>query len=768
MKRTFFVLLCLLLCAATVACNETPAVTTGESDKPGTTGTLTEADTTKEDTTKEDDTMPEDDSTIGISIFWEPPADFTNAESYDLIAGAGITNVEMTNRNSWQVEGNPEKILELCAERGLTATLHTATTDSFTNMSLRQIMNYVEQYKDNPTVSGYYIVDEPASPISYSKAYQALLAADPDCLPALNLLPYFATWVFENYNGYVEDFIVSVGKDKLKELCYDQYPFPYSKGSKPTNIYYNLDLFRKIGLKYGVDTSFYIQSIGESGNFRRPTGDEIRFHVSSGLAYGIKHYKYFTWWTTGYCDEKDYAIISPYGEVTDIYDDVKDINADTAAAGKILVKLDALEVYHTKSGYDSTVLLPGSSPIKAGGGDFIVSFMQHRTTGRDYIMLVNKNYKKAVTETFTLEGISELYNASTGEYVPLDISSGSVTLDFKAGGFVLLAVGANDDIVDIVYDSDARNLAKDKAVFSDFVQSSNGYYAYCVTDGIRGGNDATALGWRCTGDRYIEVDLSREVSFNRVDLYATGTDYTLGQSFPSAFRILCSNDRENYTELYSAAGYDATKATPSITFDGVTARYLKIELVGGGEIAEIEIYNDDGSVPKPDDSHYGTAGGEASGTNIAKGRPVTVSSSLERSDWGWSYKFVNDGKLRGDSYGGWTSMTGVNSAPDAPEWVCVDLCCEYSLDRVVLYPRQVSDGCMYFPEEYEIQVSSDGVNFTTVKTISETRADSSAVTVELDGVSARYVRVYTLKLTKPEGTNDGYLFQLAELEVYNK
>lgn len=781
--------LCLVLLLAVVcftSCNDQP-------EQPETEPDTTEAaasPATEEPTNKETEPMtdpvtepvtepqedpalnvfPEGGSNIGIGIFWEPPAEFTTPEQYDWIRDANITFIEITNHRGENNAENLKLQLQLAAERGITVAYNVGYDNkNLLNMSEQQIIDYVTELKKNPTITDIHVIDEPAQPWVYSAACAAITKGGIN--PRLNFLPYWATWVFENYQGHVEDTIIEAGKENYGTLCYDHYPFPYNGGDP--DMFYNLNLFREIGLKYDVDTAFYIQSIGEGGNFRRTNGGEIRYHTSAGLAYGLKSMTYFTWWTTGFCDPKDYAIISPYGEKTDIYDDVASINAQILKVGPVLTRLDALEIHHT-GGTETGITRcePEDVPLYAKPKSrygVIISLMEDRETGRDYIMLVNKNYRKEATYEFELtDAITHLYNLNSGEYVELDISSGKVELTFEPGGFILLAVGQHDNVVDKVWDKSA-NMAEGKAPAVESSVHGGGYYAYTLTDGIRDNSVATALGYRSTKDTgYLEVDLGRVTTVNRADFYPTGTKFTRGQTFPRDFTMEVSADGENWVKVVEKTNYtDCLTAIPSFTFEAVEARYVRMNVTkgcesGGFEMAEIEIYNDDGSVPAPDnDALYEIAGNEPSGTNIALDRAVTASSYIV----GWEPGGLTNGSTE---TGAWTS--GLNRHPTADhgeEWVLIDLAYSYEIDKVVLYGRSGDD---YFPYKFRIEVSEDGESFETVYDgeCPEKRSGQQPFECPLENVKARYVRIVGYSLRDQAGFGDGHLFSLCEVEVYKK
>ena len=753
---------------------DTPAVENPtEKETETMTDVTTEAPTEEATTPPEDPALnvfPEDGKNIGIGIFWEPPYEYTNAEQYDWIRDANITFIEITNREGAIHKEANDLQLKLAAERGINVAYSVGVDGKdLLRMSEQQIIDYMTELKKNPIITDIHVRDEPAEPWVYSAACRAIMKAGIN--PRLNFLPYWATWVFENYQGHVEDTVIEAGKDYYGSLCYDQYPFPYNGGDP--DMFYNLNMFREIGLKYDVPTAFYIQSIGEGGNFRRTDGGEIRYHTSAGLAYGLKSMTYFTWWTTGFCDPKDYAIISPYGEKTDIYDDVASINGQILKVGPVLARLDALEVHHT-GGTETgiTRCKPEDVPLyakpKARYG-VIISLMTDRETGRDYIMLVNKNYSKEATYEFELtDQITHLYNLNGGTYEELDISSGQVTFTFEPGGFILLAVGQHDNIVDKVWDKSA-NLAEGKAPAVESSVHGGGYYAYTLTDGIRDNSVPTALGYRSNQNTgFAEVDLGRPVTINRVDFYPTGTKFTRGQTFPTEFTVEVSVDGETWVKVVEKKDYtDCLTTIPSFTFEAVEARYVRMNVTkgcatGGFEIAEIEVYNDDGSIAAPDNENlYHIPGTEPAGTNVALDRGVTASSHVT----GWEPTGLTNGSRES---GAWTSA--INRHPTADhgeEWVLIDLAYAYDIDKVVLFGRSGDD---YFPYKFRIEVSEDGKNFTKVfeGECPEKREGQQPFECKLENVKARYVRIVGYSLRDQAGFNDGHLFSLCEVEIYNK
>lgn len=138
-------------------------------------------------------------------------------------------------------------------------------------------------------------------------------------------------------------------------------------------------------------------------------------------------------------------------------------------------------------------------------------------------------------------------------------------------------------------------------------------------------------------------------------------------------------------------------------------------------------------------------------SNLAAGSAVSVSSSAP----GYEATKVNDG-LFGDT-NAWQSGTAGSG------WVQIDLGTTRTVSRIVWGRGEATDPNDHVPQDYTIQVSNDGVNWTTVKSIADhsfASAGDDAVDV-FAPVSARYVR---MDIT---ATTDGLEPILDEIEIYD-
>lgn len=169
------------------------------------------------------------------------------------------------------------------------------------------------------------------------------------------------------------------------------------------------------------------------------------------------------------------------------------------------------------------------------------------------------------------------------------------------------------------------------------------------------------------------------------------------------------------------------------------------------------------------------------GANVALGKDYEVSSFTENTRRGWLPECINDGIIEATDgvHMGWTSLVGkyVGSfnEDEVCEWVMIDLGKEYNINTVKAWPRQdETEGGLYFPVDYQIDVSDDKENWTTVYEKKDDNGaenfDTDPRVISLTDVKGRYVRFMATKLTRINASyqDNGLLMQLAELEIFSK
>lgn len=733
------------------------------------------------DSTETAGTTIDFDETIMLSVFWPPTQDYINDEQYKLMADAGINWVLGAGEETLATAANQKKMLELCEKYGMHLILQDGTFgSSLLGKSSAAVKSQVNRYTDYSSLGGFYILDEPYNPNNYVEAYLNLKKAFPNGYMHLNFLPSGSYGTDTLYKAQMNDWcrLCAAGGYPVDYLIYDRYPFGLSAGSMDrTGFYSNMRAVHDVALKNGVRTGTYIQTVCQSVAFRRPTDSEIRYEMYSALAFGFKQLSFFTWFTPVNRSEPfEDGIISADGVPNEHYETVKTINQEILTIGPILAKCDALEVYlnGVTWGQPSIPDTFFAQPLKKNQL-YTVSFLRHKETGRNYLMVVNNSYSKKATVNLKLDSaITELYEVSRsdGSYLPVTVTDNTVELNLAAGDAVLLALPEGLDYYKPETgqpDTDV-NLAADALITCSQSPGEGGYYMAYLNDGERF-SDGTTMGWRSKNNDSPEIviDLGRSMQFNRIDLYPEGTLFTYGDSFPESFTISVSDDGQNYTQAASVSDAADDAACSVRLTESAEARYIKISITkcrgDFAGFAEIEVYNDDGSLPDPEKNSFletGAVYDYTAGENIALNKPVYPSSTTPEAgyrSWGWAADFINNG-VDGQ---GWTSNVKQNTSPDSTEYIVIDFGDTYAVDEVIVKTL----GC--FPEEYRIELSTDGKEWTILAM--ETDAPQYENGKELvytpeDGqpIAGRFLRFIGTRL---RGTSaDGYMLQLGNISAY--
>jgi hypothetical protein len=236
------------------------------------------------------------------------------------------------------------------------------------------------------------------------------------------------------------------------------------------------------------------------------------------------------------------------------------------------------------------------------------------------------------------------------------------------------------------------------------------------------GNTGTRWSSAFSDPQWLEVDLGATASISQVVLQWE-------TAYATAFQIQTSSDGTNWTTIYSTT--TGTGGTQTLNVTG-TGRYVRMYGTAratqyGYSLWEFQV--------------YGTAGGTGSScstTDAALNQPATA-SSLENAS------FPASEAVDGNTSTRWSS------AFSDPQWLQVDLgssqtICEVTLDWEAAYATA-----------FQIQVSPDGTNWTTV--YSTTTGAGGTQTLSVSG-TGRYVRMYGTARATPYG------YSLWEFGVY--
>lgn len=250
--------------------------------------------------------------------------------------------------------------------------------------------------------------------------------------------------------------------------------------------------------------------------------------------------------------------------------------------------------------------------------------------------------------------------------------------------------------------------------------------------------------------QYFTIELDSAKQIGAIKLYWEG-------AASKKYVIETSTDNKNWTTVFTQKNglggrengdENRSSGLEAITFDEVTtAKYIRLysteRLTGYGvSLYEVKLYGPmDGSTEpeRPVDPVNPGDAGEVTDGNVALGKSAYASS---REGENVDAKYAVDGNK--DTR--WSSEFKEEAS------IYVDLGKNYSVNKVVL----LWEGA--YGKAYDIQVSTDGKNWTTVKEMRD--QDGGEDIVEFTPVNARYVKMQGIKRAT------GYGYSLWEMEVY--
>ncbi len=241
-------------------------------------------------------------------------------------------------------------------------------------------------------------------------------------------------------------------------------------------------------------------------------------------------------------------------------------------------------------------------------------------------------------------------------------------------------------------------------------------------------------------NEWITLDLGAPSTVGLVKMHARVDN---GAFFPRDFKIELSDDNVNFTEVYAENDFVAAANTNySFTVEHTTGRYLRIFITESNlhptlnqyyvQIAEIEVHAETFI------THFGA-----------------TASSVSSEVAGYTREKVIDGDP--NSYWSTPGTSGM-----AEEQITLDFGTMLEFSRVSLRSRH--DLGTYFPRDFQIQFSSDNVDFVTAYEENGFAADPATwYPFDINPTEARYLRIrVTGSNLHPMGL---YFVQIAEIEA---
>ncbi len=333
----------------------------------------------------------------------------TNVKSYEEqtreMAEAGL-NFQWFPYNAAPTRPSYEEIEDIYSRYGMKYLYDVSGWTSVYNASIMpQLENCV----------GYFLKDEPkAEQIpSLKDNYAYYYNEDLTRRPFVNLYPSYAPedWLSGSYSDYVNNWVNSVGAEKIEYLYYDHYPF-LSGGRMRSTYFSDMETIRKVAYTNGRMKTGAFSQTGWWVGMQKPTANEVRWNLNTFIAYGFKSISHFCWVSPnrvsvedGGEDMRDH-VIDQNGNKTELYDPLVQYNWEIRQLGDLLMGIDCEHAYHSGSYIASGVeTLPKDFFIQPQNKstNYIISFFKAKKGGAKYVMIMNNSMRDNKTGKFTID-----------------------------------------------------------------------------------------------------------------------------------------------------------------------------------------------------------------------------------------------------------------------------------------------------------------------------------------------------------------------------
>jgi len=396
-----------------------------------------------------------------ITSFWGWPS--TTPEMAQLMVDGGCNYI---------LNGGGKEELDTAYAKGLRVIIgghYPGSTglhyllDSSDKEQLAAIDALVTWFNNHPAIHGYFIMDEPeisvgaAAPhgpdvfIKLRRLIDNFRSRDPGKLFLVNLS---GLWDYksdtsndsniQNKAWFADYLNKCTTQMKPDILCYDEYPF-WANGTDEELYFLSLAMVRQSALAAGIPFMIIHQACDWGGSTRVPNADEMRWQDYTSLAYGFQGLSYFA--LSGFSG----CMIDSKGNTTPGYAAARELNPQFIAIASQLLAIRSLHAYHLAGangmpwGGDPLEKLPAGAPFylnfsapgmsKIPAEGMLLGYFG-KADKPTHVLVVNLNYKRAVTTTVMGPSPLSLFDATTGKWTSTKNSSAVITLPPGGGQLI--------------------------------------------------------------------------------------------------------------------------------------------------------------------------------------------------------------------------------------------------------------------------------------------------------------------------------------------
>lgn len=376
-----------------------------------------------------------------IGCFPGPPPELNQHKHWRAIRDAGFTLACPEYRYD---RAGQLAVLDHCERVGLKAVVNVKfiPRDGDEPMPAgwkSEVTRIIDTFSSHPAFFGYMLRDEPNAN-EFGLLRQAtlqFLRQDPEHATCINLFPTYATAEQLGTETYLEYLDRYMGTVQPPFLSYDHYPLKKNDEDTP-DYFLNLELVRRTSLKYDTPAWNILLSTPWP-YFRTPNEGEMRWQAYTSLAYGIKGFFYFTYWSV---NKEAVAIVDIEGRPGPLYPVVRQLNSEILNLGRTLLQLRSTGVYHSGGALpEGCEPPPDDLPFSVAGKMPVIAGYFEGPESSKYVMFANGNHGEPLELAAQLShSIAELRRVSEedGLLHPVRIVAGAFRTTLPPGGGVLL------------------------------------------------------------------------------------------------------------------------------------------------------------------------------------------------------------------------------------------------------------------------------------------------------------------------------------------
>ncbi len=390
----------------------------------------------------------------------ETAADYCTQEQYNDVAASGINTIYGLYE-PWGIAKNGktanERALEYAEKAGIGFYLRDFSAGAaLIEQDEETFRSVFGKYLGYSSFKGALIVDEPGTSkfaeIKEIKAGWDKFLPDKQCYVNLNPIVQTAGILGlgdgENYReDYIRRYLNETGMDMLS---FDNYPMLIDGWGEPSiqsSFLVNLEICAEEARRAGVPLWCFIQAQSYDNTTRTPDLQDIRYQILCSMAYGIKGYQYFCYWTPSESSLPlaKSAMVTANGEKTPIYYAAQTVNREILAIDHVYLNYEWQGTYpvlgrgNTKNKCFSLLgsALASHERIKSvnASEDMLIGTFKD-SFDNDGFMVVNfcdPALDKTCTAEIVLKGTNKAVLYNKGTRTEAEAKDGKLTLTLEPG-----------------------------------------------------------------------------------------------------------------------------------------------------------------------------------------------------------------------------------------------------------------------------------------------------------------------------------------------